>query len=66
MNILIVGGAGYIGAHTVLDVLDAGNTVVVFDNFSTGQIKNIDPRAKIFKGDILSKKDLNTPARVKK
>ena len=60
MNILIIGGAGYIGAHTVLEVLDAGNSVVVFDNFSTGQKKNIDSRAKIFKGDIRLKRDLET------
>ncbi len=58
MNILIIGGAGYIGAHAVLEVLDKGNSVVVFDNFSTGQEINIDSRALIFRGDILSKKDL--------
>ena len=58
MNILICGGAGYIGAHTVLEVLDSGHSAIVFDNFSTGQRLNIDSRAKIFQGDILSKKDL--------
>ena len=35
-NILVVGGAGYIGSHTVLALKDAGFGVVVFDNFSTG------------------------------
>lgn len=35
-NILVVGGAGYIGSHTVLALKDAGFRVVVFDNFSTG------------------------------
>ena len=35
MNILVFGGAGYIGAHVVLEILDAGHQVVVFDNFST-------------------------------
>lgn len=35
-NILIVGGAGYIGSHTVLALKDSGYTTVVYDNFSTG------------------------------
>lgn len=59
MKILVVGGAGYIGAHTVLELLDCNHSVVVFDDFSTGKILNIDKRAKIFKGDILSKNDLH-------
>lgn len=36
MSNLITGGAGYIGSHTVLDFLDAGETPVVVDNLSTG------------------------------
>ena len=58
MNVLIFGGAGYIGAHTVLEILDAGHQVVVFDNFSTGEILNVDSRSIIFEGDIQSIKDL--------
>ena len=58
MRVLIFGGAGYIGAHVVLEILDAGHEVIIFDNFSTGEISNVDNRATIFKGDILSKKDL--------
>ncbi|BAL26058.1 UDP-glucose 4-epimerase GalE [Azoarcus sp. KH32C] len=34
MSILVTGGAGYIGSHTCVDLLAAGHTVVVFDNFS--------------------------------
>jgi UDP-glucose 4-epimerase len=34
MNILVTGGAGYIGSHTCVELLSAGHTVVVFDNFS--------------------------------
>ena len=56
MNVLVFGGAGYIGAHTVLEILDAGHQVVVFDNFSTGEILNVDKRSIIFEGDIQSKK----------
>lgn len=36
MSVLVTGGAGYIGSHMVLDLLDAGEDVVVLDNLSTG------------------------------
>lgn len=34
MNILVTGGAGYIGSHTCVELLAAGHAIVVFDNFS--------------------------------
>jgi len=36
MTILVTGGAGYIGSHMVLELVDAGEQVVVLDNLSTG------------------------------
>ena len=36
MNILVVGGAGYIGSHMVLTLLDAGHEVIVLDDLSSG------------------------------
>jgi UDP-glucose 4-epimerase len=36
MAVLVTGGAGYIGSHMVLELVDAGETVVVLDNLSTG------------------------------
>ncbi len=36
MTVLVTGGAGYIGSHMVLELLDSGETVVVLDNLSTG------------------------------
>ena len=36
MTVLVTGGAGYIGSHMVLELLDAGESIVVLDNLSTG------------------------------
>ena len=36
MKVLITGGAGYIGSHMALSLLDEGNEVVILDNLSTG------------------------------
>jgi len=36
MTVLVTGGAGYIGSHTVRALVDAGESVVVVDNLSTG------------------------------
>ena len=36
MSVLVTGGAGYIGSHMVLALMDAGEDVVVIDNLSTG------------------------------
>ncbi|MET1117198.1 MAG: UDP-glucose 4-epimerase GalE [Comamonas sp.] len=37
MNILITGGAGYIGSHTCVELLNAGHDIVVFDNYSNSR-----------------------------
>jgi UDP-glucose 4-epimerase len=52
--ILVVGGAGYIGSHTVKELLDQGHEVVVLDNLSTGHLDSVDPRAEFEQGDISS------------
>src|SRR3546814_259199 len=44
-NVMVTGGAGYIGSHAVLALLDAGHRVVVIDNLVTGFAWAIDPRA---------------------
>lgn len=58
-NILVTGGAGYIGAHTVLELCEQGYKVTVLDNLLTGQSENIDTRATFIKGDILDLRLLN-------
>ncbi len=47
MKILVLGGAGYIGSHTVYRLIESGNEVVVFDNLETGHIEAVHPKAKI-------------------
>jgi UDP-glucose 4-epimerase len=41
MNVLVTGGAGYIGSHTCLELLEAGNTVVVLDNLSNANLEGL-------------------------
>lgn len=52
MAILVLGGAGYIGSHTVYELIDAGRDVVIADNLETGHIKAVHPKAKFYQGDI--------------
>jgi UDP-glucose 4-epimerase len=52
MNILVTGGAGYIGSHVVEELCNAGENVVVFDNLSTGHRAAVDPRAEFVGGDL--------------
>lgn len=46
MKILVPGGAGYIGSHTVCELIGHGDGVVVFDNLETGHREAIHPKAK--------------------
>lgn len=50
--VLVTGGAGYIGSHAVLALLDAGRRVVVYDNLSTGFDWLVDSRATLVRGEI--------------
>ncbi len=57
-KVLVTGGAGYIGSHTVLCLLEAGYEVVVYDNLSTGFERAVLPPAELIQGDLAEKDKL--------
>ena len=66
MAILVTGGAGYIGSHTCIELINAGYDVVVLDNLSNSSEKSLERVAKItgkkipfYKVDILDKEGMN-------
>ncbi len=52
MSVLVSGGAGYIGSHMILELLDNGEEVVVVDNLSTGFRQAVPEAATLVEGDI--------------
>ncbi|MCL2042883.1 MAG: UDP-glucose 4-epimerase GalE [Treponema sp.] len=50
MNVLIIGGAGYIGSHVAKEFLERGCCVTVFDNLSSGLRENLDSLSAFAKG----------------
>lgn len=57
MKILVAGGAGYIGSHTVKGLIQEGFEVTVFDNFSTGR-KELLVGGELVVGDLMDKKSI--------
>lgn len=57
-TVLIVGGAGYIGAHTAKYFIKKSVPVIIIDDLSTGKKKFIDEKAKFIKADISNKEDI--------
>lgn len=58
--ILVCGGAGYIGSHTVRQLIDNSEDVIIVDNLETGHKEAIHPKAKFYNVDIRDKKALET------
>ena len=72
LKVLVTGGAGYIGSHTIVELLLEGHEVVCLDNFCNSSPKAIDriikicdnegladPPITVIEGDICSKKSIN-------
>jgi len=66
MKILVTGGAGYIGSHTVVLLIESGYEVVIFDNFSNASKESIhrvekivEKKITVVEGDIRSREDLD-------
>lgn len=55
MNIIVTGGAGFIGSHVVDAYIKEGHKVIIADNLSTGYKNNINPKAIFYKVDIRDK-----------
>ena len=58
MTWLVTGGAGYIGSHVASALIDAGMSVVVLDNLSTGREGFVPPGAVFVQGDILDQESI--------
>ncbi len=52
MNVLVCGGAGYIGSHTVYELIEQGHSVVVADNLVKGHREAVHKDAKFYEGDL--------------
>ena len=52
MQVLVVGGAGYVGSHAVRSLIQAGYEVVVLDNLVTGYREAVHPDAHFVEGDL--------------
>ena len=63
-NVLVTGGASFIGSHLVDKMVDLGSNVIVIDNFSSGKIENLDKskdKIKIINKDLeyITREDIN-------
>lgn len=59
MRLLVLGGAGYIGSHTAVELLDRGHEVVIADNLITGYKQAVPKEAAFYQGDIRDYNFLN-------
>lgn len=60
MKVLVLGGAGYIGSHTVYELIENGAEVVIIDNLETGFAEAVHPEATFYQGDLRDRSFLDT------
>ncbi len=60
MKVLVLGGAGYIGSHTVYELIENGAEVVIIDNLETGFAEAVHPEATFYQGDLRDRNFLDT------
>lgn len=60
MTIMVLGGAGYIGSHTVYALIEQGMDVVVVDNLETGHIEAVHKDARFYQGDIRNREFIDS------
>lgn len=58
MKVLITGGAGFIGSNIADAVISKKHKAVILDNLSSGNVKNINKKAKFYKADIVDEKNI--------
>ncbi|HPM73206.1 MAG TPA: UDP-glucose 4-epimerase GalE [Spirochaetales bacterium] len=58
MKVLVIGGAGYIGSHVCLEMMEAGHEVTVYDNLSSGLRENLFEGERFIQGDVLDAEGL--------
>ena len=66
MNILLTGGLGFIGSHTIVELVNSGNNVIIYDDLSNSKIEVLDKlnslcdknKITFIKGNILNLDDL--------
>ena len=58
MNILVTGGAGFIGSHTIVELLEAGHRIIILDNLTNSKEKALHEVAKISNRRLITKKPL--------
>lgn len=59
-KVLVLGGAGYIGSHTVYELIDAGREVVVVDNLETGYRSAVHPQTVFYQGDLRNRQFIDS------
>ena len=60
MKILVLGGAGYIGSHTVYELIEAGADVLIIDNLETGFKEAVHKDARFYQGDLRDRSFLDS------